>query len=664
MEMMLDFNINGEVLIPFYNSSPLFSKPDLFSMKEINEHTYSDFRNILFQGELIKLYILLRTDNMESSRIKPFLESLFFKIELESTNVGSEDNSNKEKMLETTTDDLFTINSEKIDEKNYEYENVVKKFYDEEAKTEIYEVYKQIIVPKNFLGVQLIMKIQILAKNEDAIEFKENSDTFLYYKTGHFTNEDKFKVLKTLFKEVKVIKPFSFSDTKQTDLTMDMSLLQIKIENIAGENSYEDISLKNSRFLKKSEKESDKIDDDKKKNKKSLMTKFIINEIEILEDETSVDENETEKIDFVKKYLMKKNSLMQKSMNFKLIENNFPLQIKSGEDYVLSVRVNKNCFLTDSDIKDNIEDATLNNSTKSENTLQRQDSSKSSGTGLKDQDKEKEKENNTTPQLNNNQLDQKKRKKVNFNTNSITIKKKSEINKMQERHGLLNSHYLSENPMPLPEIYQKSLGNRQLQRGVGINEITKTETNTLFSYHEINEENIKIYYITPILLYISCDMFYENLFLCLQLKWFQELNRLLKIEMQIPENIYLYDYFEVSVKIRNISSKPMNLLIETKDDESEMVLNKANNFEYMPGVISQIKFQSLGMFNCNEDKIFKLKFLATKFGYTYLPNFSINDILSNLRIYIVQTNKIFIQNTRNLKNVQNVLNRRMSTSIY
>ena len=158
-------------------------------------------------------------------------------------------------------------------------------------------------------------------------------------------------------------------------------------------------------------------------------------------------------------------------------------------------------------------------------------------------------------------------------------------------------------------------------------------------------------------------MFYENLFLCLQLKWFQELNRLLKIEMQIPEIIYLYDYFEVSVKIRNISSKPMNLLIETKDDESEMVTNKANNFDYMPGVISQIKFQSLGMFNCNEDKIFKLKFLATKFGYTYLPNFSINDILSNLRIYIVQTNKIFIQNTRNLKNVQNVLNRKISTSL-
>jgi hypothetical protein len=656
MEMMLDFNINGEVLIPFYNSSSLFQKPDSLSVKDIYNCNFSNFRNVLFQGELIKLYILLRPDNMETSRIKPFLESLFFKIELESTGLGIGDNSQKEKSLETTNDDLFTINTEKIDEKNYEYDNVTNKFYDEETKTEIYEVYKQIIVPKNFLGVQLIMKLQILTKNEDMVEFTENSDTFLYYKTGHFTNEDKFKTLKTLFKEVKVIKPFSISDTKKTDLTMDMSLLQIKIENITGENTYEDVSLKNSRFLKKGEENKE----EKNENKKSLMTNFVIDEIEILEDETSVDEKETEKIDFVKKYLMKKNSLMQKSMNFKLIENNFPVKIKSGEDYMLSVRVNKNCFLTDSDIKNNTDENTLDNSLQLENSLQR-DSVKSQGNALKEKEKEPEKETTTSQQL-NTQPDQKPRKKVNFNTNAITITKKSVINKMQERHGLLNNRLLTESPMPLPDIYQKSLGNKQLSKGVGINEVNRTETNTLFSYHDINEENIKIYYITPVLLYISCDMFYENLFLCLQLKWYQELNRLLKIEMQIPENIYLYDYFEVSVKIRNISSKPMNLLIETKDDESEMVLNKVNNFEYMPGIISQIKFQSLGMFNCNEDKIFKLKFLATKFGFTYLPNFSINDTLSNLRIYIVQTNKIFIQNNKDL-NRQNPLNHLISKTI-
>ena len=43
------------------------------------------------------------------------------------------------------------------------------------------------------------------------------------------------------------------------------------------------------------------------------------------------------------------------------------------------------------------------------------------------------------------------------NTNQIVITKKSVINKMQERHGLLNNHLLTESPMPLPEIYQKSV---------------------------------------------------------------------------------------------------------------------------------------------------------------------------------------------------------------
>jgi hypothetical protein len=595
---------------------------------------------------------------MEPSKIKPFLESLFFKIELESTSINNSDQNDKGKILESTLNDLFTINSEKIDEKNHEYDNIIRKEYDEETQTELYEVYKQIIIPKNFLGLELIMKIEILTKNEDMIDFKENSDTFLYYKMGHFTNEEKFKTVKTLFKEVKIIKPFNISDTKQTDLTMDMSLLQIKIENIAGENNYEDISLKNSKFLKKEENKNDNKKNTEKK--KSKVTNFIINEIEILEYETSVDEKETENIRFVKKYLMNKNSLMQKSMNFKLMEKNFPVQIQSGEDYMLSVRVNKNCFLTDSDIKSNMTETTLEDSNQpdKENILKTEDSIKSTNNSNSSL---KEKENNVQQK---NQQEQKTKKKVNFNIGSIIIKKKSVINKMQERHGLTNNHLNTESPMPLPDIYQKSLGNKQLERGISINEVNKTETNTLFSYRDINDENIKIYYTTPVLLYISCDMFYENLFLCLQLKWYQELNRLLKIEMKIPENVHLHDYFEVIVKIRNISSRPMNLLIEMKDNETEMVSDKVNNFEYMPGTISQIKFQSLGMFNCNEDKIFKLKFLATKFGYTYLPNFSISDTISNLRFYIVQTNKIFIENNKNPKSSSyNQLNHLISKSL-
>ena len=158
-------------------------------------------------------------------------------------------------------------------------------------------------------------------------------------------------------------------------------------------------------------------------------------------------------------------------------------------------------------------------------------------------------------------------------------------------------------------------------------------------------------------------MFYENLFMCLQLKWYQDLNRLLKIELKIPEQIFLYEYFDVRVKIRNISNMSMNLLIEMKENEDSGISDKINNFEYMPALISEIKFQSLGMFNRNEDKIFNLRFLTTKLGFTQLPNFAITDTFSNRRFYIVQNNKIFIKENPNKGNSVNVLNHLISTTI-
>ena len=646
MDLLLDFNINGEVLIPLENSNFLSEKKEI-TYKDLYECSYNQFRNVLFQGELIKFYILLKTTNIEKSKIKSFFENLFFKIEFESTsginiNQASESLFYQKEELEKTLNDLFTTNTEKINEKNYEYENVERKVFDEESQIELYEVYKQIIVPKNFLNVQLIMKLQILTKNEDAIDFKENSDTYLYYKTGHFINEKIFKSLKTLFKEVKVVKPLNISDTKQIDLTLDTSLLQIKLDNITAQTEYEDISLKNSKFLKKR---------DKNENVEKLQfgSDIIINEIEILEDETTIDEKETDKISLVKKYIMKKNSLMQKDINFKLMEKNFPLIMRPGEDYSISVKVNKSCFLTDSDIKNN-----YNNLIQQLSSNQTSESLKTLGNIL---------DNNNSNINPTNEIKVRKR----MNSNAIVINRKSVFNQAQERLLSINNMQAplyTESPMPLPEIYQKNVGSKYLQKNVGINEENNTEINTnTISIKDFNEENIKIYYITPILLYISSKMFYENLFMCLQLKWYQELNRLLKIEIKIPEDIYLYDYFEVGVKIRNISSQAMNLLIEMKEDENEIISDKVNNFEYMPSIISQIKFQSLGMFNCNEDKIFNLKFLTTKLGFTHLPNFAITDTMSNKRFYIVQTNKIFIKENLNKKNAVNVLNRLISKNI-
>ena len=160
---LIEFNINGEVLIPLENSNFLSQKKDI-TYKDLKECTYNQFRNVLFQGELIKFYILLKPENMEPSKIKSFLENLYFKIDFESTGALNinEQTKNQEDGLESSLNDLFTTNTEKINEKNYEYENVERKEYDEDEKLELYEVYKQIVVPKSFLNGHLIMKLEIL----------------------------------------------------------------------------------------------------------------------------------------------------------------------------------------------------------------------------------------------------------------------------------------------------------------------------------------------------------------------------------------------------------------------------------------------------------------------------------------------------------------------
>jgi hypothetical protein len=592
---------------------------------------------------------------MEPSKIKSFLENLYFKIDFESTGALNinEQMKTQEDGPESSVNDLFTTNTEKINEKNYEYENVERKEYDEDEKLELYEVYKQIVVPKSYLNVHLIMKLEILKKNEDVIDFKESSDTYLYYKIGHFDNVQAFKNLKTLFKEVQVIKPLDISETRQIDLTLEMSLLQIKVNNVTAIADYEDVSLKKSKFIKKIETEEEE--------KFHFGNDITINEIEILEDETTIDEKETEKVDLVKRYLRKKNLSMNKDINFKLIQNNFPLKLQPGEYYNLSVTVKKNSFLTDSEIKSSNDSSYYSYEIDDPNTAS--ESTNTLGNILNPQ-------NNFSANLNlNSKINLPTQNNIFDSNDQVQPLPISEAKLVQPSRKRLNSNAIV--------VSRKSVFNQAKERLVSFSNVTnplyadssipieiqKTHKTEGLFLKEFRDSNIKIYYITPVLLYISSKMFYENLFMCLQLKWCQDLNRLLKIELKIPENIYLYEYFDVRVMIRNISNMSMNLLIEMKENEDSGISDKVNNFEYMPALISEIKFQSLGMFNRNEDKIFNLRFLTTKLGFTQLPNFAITDTFSNRRFYIVQNNKIFIRENPNKNNSVNALNHFISTTI-
>ena len=160
-------------------------------------------------------------------------------------------------------------------------------------------------------------------------------------------------------------------------------------------------------------------------------------------------------------------------------------------------------------------------------------------------------------------------------------------------------------------------------------------------------ESFKIYYLTPIILELSSDLFLENINMCIYMKWFNEINRYLKILISIPENIYINKYFEVKVKIKNISFNPMNIIIQIKDNE-----NKDTNLDFksntkivesVPSILSQTKIEHLGLIDCDDEKIYNLKFLPYIKGYCYLPNITLTDIYSDRQFYIVQSNKIFVK---------------------
>ena len=60
----MDFDVNFEkyVLIPFLTSN-LKDRNETLTYENISKMTYKDFRNVIFQGELLKFYIIIKSPN-------------------------------------------------------------------------------------------------------------------------------------------------------------------------------------------------------------------------------------------------------------------------------------------------------------------------------------------------------------------------------------------------------------------------------------------------------------------------------------------------------------------------------------------------------------------------------------------------------------------------
>ena len=673
MDSKIDSEITGEVLIPLENGN-FFPDKHPPSFQDLSSCNYKSFRNVLFQGESLKFYIILKSFKQKVVNISDFFDNIFFKVEFvpndidKNLNIGDNENNkednnkNKEsffKFYSTNKNQEGKVDINCINNDTIEFEDINNKLYDENENAQIYEIIKEIIVPEDNINFNFLMKINLYYKNTDIFSenIKENNILNLY-QLGFFNKINNYRHIKIFFKEVKIINALNILDMKQLEPKIDVSLIQTKINNYNNTYKLYDGSLKNSKIFPNMKSEN-------KENTKKIDKNIYIENIRILEYETCFDEKATDEIEYIKEVLIKEKKLLnKKDYEIKLFnKNQFPYIIGSGEEFNLLFQITKNSYINESIYSTNkinknntkAKNESLNALTQGESITQT-DVSKIVINSLSDfqssvflNTKEsslpfpKKKNSVMIPATSNKSITQKIQEPL--LTLGNLIKKKMTFIPLDDN----NSNNSNKNNTKNNSNNNANITNNTNKTKSDINNekdsitVNDDDNNSLDSYFD---EHFKIYYITPTLLELHSKLFYENINMHLQLKWFNEVNRFLMLSISIPEYIYINKYFEVIIKIKNISYNPMNLIIQIKENEKDVSINSKNKnkkIENVQSILSQTKIEHLGLIDCDDEKVHKLKFLPYVKGYCYLPNLTLFDIYSERKFYVVQNNRIFVE---------------------
>ena len=239
---MEDPEISGEVLIPFENGQFLSDKHPP-SFQDLSSCSFKSFRNVLFQGESLRIFIVLKSSKQKSQNITEFFDKIFFKIEFEPNDLDKNLNINENEDENDNTIDNKEINfnfysSNKNTEENNinreinnnEFEEVKNKIYDEESCTEIYEIIKEVIVPENNINYNFLMKINLYLENYNIFSENKENNILNFYQLGLFDNINNYRYFKIFFKEVKIINALNILNIKQIDPKINTSFIQTKIQ--------------------------------------------------------------------------------------------------------------------------------------------------------------------------------------------------------------------------------------------------------------------------------------------------------------------------------------------------------------------------------------------------------------------------------------------------
>jgi hypothetical protein len=379
-----------------------------------------------------------------------------------------------------------------------------------------------------------------MKKNET--DFIKNYSLTDILNSGIHESIKEFTIVKTLFKELKIIRPLFLSKTKQIDILPDTTLLQIKMENITSSINFIDKNLKASKFLN-----SESVDDADVLN---FGISLIIKEIQILKEETVIDRKTTINVKSYEQYI-KDDSIPLNNFHFSLLNENFPIEIKPGEELVITIKVFKSAFIYEK-IAANKEEVSCTISSKSS----------SSAVGLITQ-------NLLRSQINVTNMTNKISSNSNKNNSSKYLNAQPTLRQFGKDGERRNS-----NGSIVSKVNQSGPNNSLSSQIQQIKQISNT-INQDEVYLVENDEIIKVVLSTPIILNISSFKFYDSLFMSIPIKWHNEITRFLKLEIEIQENIELHEYFSVNLKAKNISNGSMDLILEISDSSLDFMENNA-----------------------------------------------------------------------------------------
>ena len=555
----------GEILIPLEDT--INNDSNEFDVDNILNCDCFKFRKIVFQNENLRFFVLLKSEK----KILKIIEKLNVKIEFKLIEENDENNNNNkinEKIIGNFYSN-FCMNELILKNKKYLKENLLIFEY------EIKSIFNENILNKN---VNMIISYEKENFSFEKIDFSE----LIFY------NEilNKKNIIKKIKKRIKIIQPLKIIKIKQFDINPNLSLINLKLINETLNINFFDFSLKNSNFLNFIEN-----DFDFEKNEKIFFgIDFIIKDILFNKNNTKIDYKMRLNLDNFEEFINKEEIFVPKNfLNFQLLNKNFPIILKAGEEFNISLKIHKN-FL-------NLSEKIFNYS-KKENVF-----------------------NNIKNLFENN----------NNNENNFFSNSSNSMIKLEKN----TEKYMSQNLKSKFKIFPKISKKRKdfLDENFNKKKITKDK--------KIITELIKINLESPFLILLNSNKKIENFQFKVILKWKTDIDNKINIKFIIlEEKIINFNFFHTKLIFKNLDKKPSEFSLIFHNSFEDLKID--NNYLNLPDLLSEFKNYEIGLINPQKEKELILRFFPIKINYLNFPTFNVIEHLSNKNYFVLFSNKIFV----------------------